>query len=327
MESAALEFAEVIKFRFGAPVTASDGASGMVTHVIVDPDGRLVTHVGVKLTRIGGRAYHVPVDLVGDAQARGVELTIARGEIAQKAQEVPASLALWDSATAVTAGGKPFGRLAQLTVRRDTHALRHLVVDRGLGGGEVVVAGAAVAEIAYKRIGLNLTEAQTKGLVAYRPDADLEREANEALFNYPRLRVDLGGMRVRAIDGTVYLLGHVSSDLNSHIAQDQLAGIAGLGEVKNDLVTDTDLAANVAAALAQDPRTRGQHIGVYPDLGTINLRGVVRAPEAREAAQMVAGGVPGVARVVNELTVRPDAAVVPVLASVTSREEEVPGGR
>src|SRR5579859_7342049 len=88
MDSVAMEFAEVIKFRFGAPVNASDGPSGFVTHVIVDPDGRLVTHVGVKLTRIGGRAYNVPVDLVRDAHARGVDLTIARADIPQKAQAV-----------------------------------------------------------------------------------------------------------------------------------------------------------------------------------------------------------------------------------------------
>lgn len=330
MESAAgtqMEFAEVVKYRFGAPVTASDGPSGYVTHVIVDPDGRLVTHVGVKLTRFGGHAYNIPTELVSDAHARGTVLAITRADIPQKAQQVSSSLARWDASTVLLAGGKTIGRLAQLTVRSDTHALRHLVVDRGLAGGEVLINGASVAEISSKQIAVTLNDAQMKALVAYRPDSDLEREANEALYNYPRLRVDIGGMRVRAIDGTIYLQGHISSDLNSRIAADQLVGIAGLGEVKNELITDTDLAAEVAAALSQDPRTQGQHIGVYPNLGTIYLRGVVDAPTAREAAESVAGAVAGVKMIRNELAVRPDAGVVPVLSAVTSREEQVPGGR
>lgn len=326
MGSAALEFAEVIKFRFGAPVVASDGPSGSVAHVIVDPDGRIVTHVGVKLTRFGGHAYNVPLELVSDAHARAVTLSITRAEVIQKAQQVSASLAHWDGGTAIATGGKTIGKLAQLTVRRDTYALRHLVADRGLGGGEVVVSGAAVAQIESKRITLTLSEGQIKGLVTYRPDGELEREANEALFNYPRLRVDLGGFHVRAIDGTIYLRGHISSDLNSRVAVDQLAGIAGLGEVKNDLIADTDLAPAVAAALAQDPRTRGQHIGSYPNLGTIFLRGAVETPEARAAADEVTKSVPGVERVINELAINPRAGVVPVLSAVTSREEEVPGG-
>lgn len=326
MGSAALEFAEVIKFRFGAPVAASDGPSGTVSHVLVDPDGRLVTHVGVKLTRFGGHPYNVPLELVSDAHARAVSLAIDRADIPQKAQAPSSDLVRWDGATTVAVGGKAFGRLVQLTVRRDTYALRHLVVDHGLSGGEVVVPGAAVAEITPQRITLTLHEAQLKSLVAYRPDSELEREANEALYNYPRLRVDMGGFHARAIDGTVYLRGHISSDLNSRIAANQLVGLAGLYEVRNDLITDTDLASAVATALAADPRTHGQHIGTYPNLGTIFLRGAVQTPEARAAADTVAASVPGVAQVRNELAVRPDLGVVPVLSAVTSREEEVPGG-
>jgi BON domain len=118
----------------------------------------------------------------------------------------------------------------------------------------------------------------------------------------------------------------VSSDLNTRLAEEQLQGIDGLAAIHNELITDTDLAAAIAAALARDPRTREQHIGVYPKLGDVYLRGVVRTPEAREAAGQIADAVPGAEKVINDLVVRPDADVVPTLASVTGQEDLVPGG-
>jgi osmotically-inducible protein OsmY len=97
--------------------------------------------------------------------------------------------------------------------------------------------------------------------------------------------------------------------------------------VHNELVADTDLASDVAIALAADPRTRGQYIGVYPELGVVSLRGAVNSAAARAAAASIADAVPGIERVINELSVRPEADVLPNLASVTSEVERVPGGR
>lgn len=325
--TSATEFAEVIKFRFGAPVVASDGASGSVDHVIVDPAAGTITHAGIKLSWLRSRTYSVPVDVVKGARGGGIELSITRAEIAGKSQNIPANLVRWNGATTVAAAARPIGRLAQLTARQDTHALIHLIVGRGLTGGEVVLAATAITQIAAKRITTNLSATQSSQLPVFRPDQVLEREVNEALYNYSRLRVDLRGIVVRAIDGNVWLRGHISSDLNRRVAMDQLTGIAGLWAVQNHLIADTDLAAAVASALARDARTREQHIGVYPDLGTIVLRGMTQTAEAREAASQVVAGVAGVEKVVNELVVSLGAEVVPVLSSVTSRAEMVPGGR
>jgi osmotically-inducible protein OsmY len=174
---------------------------------------------------------------------------------------------------------------------------------------------------------VNLAGTSPNNLVPFRRDADLYDEVYRAIYDYDPLRIDLPGITIHAIDGTVWLKGSVSSDLNQRLVSDQLQDITGLAEVHNELVADTDLASRVSMALGHDPRTAEQKIGVYPQLGVVRLRGNVRTPEARAAAGEIASAVPGVGRVENELHVDPHADVVPVMASVTNDEDLVPGGR
>lgn len=326
MGSVPTEFIEVIKFRFGAPVMASDGLSGMLDHVIVDASARAVSHVGIKLSRFSAHAYTIPVELVDDSRAETVELSVTRADIIAKAQAMPAGFVRLSASTRVDAGGKHLGKLAQVSIVKSTFALRRLVVHRGAGRSEGLVPVDETTRIEAKTISVALADAQAKGLTVYRPDADLLQEVMDALYNYPRLRVDLRGMEIRAVDGEVWLRGHVSSDLNSKVAEDQLVGIPGLATVHNELIADSDLAATIAGALAADPRLREQHIGVYPMLGVVRLRGAVRTREARDVATQIAAAVPGVEQVITELTVNPDADVVPVFAGVTGQEDMVPGG-
>jgi osmotically-inducible protein OsmY len=147
------------------------------------------------------------------------------------------------------------------------------------------------------------------------------------LFDHAPLRLDLAAIEIHPLDGVVQLRGHVSNDLLRRMAEDQVQGITGMSELHNDLVADNDLAATVSMALALDSRTAGQHIGVYPRLGEIHLRGSVRTRAAYEGASNVAGAVPAVTRIMNELRIDPDANEISVLAGVTNREDMVPGGR
>ncbi|HEU5348912.1 MAG TPA: hypothetical protein VFU63_09915 [Ktedonobacterales bacterium] len=92
-------------------------------------------------------------------------------------------------------------------------------------------------------------------------------------------------------------------------------------------MADNDLAATVSIALALDSRTAGQHIGVYPRLGAMHLRGSVQTRAAYKGASNVARAVPAVTRNMNELRIDPDANEIPVLAGVTNREDMAPGGK
>lgn len=327
MGSAPTEFAEVIRFRFGAPVSASDGAAGRVAYVLADPAARVISHVGVRLAGFPPKTYTLPVDLVQDAQARAVTLTIPLAEIPQKAESAPTGAIQISGATTVFSDSMRLGRLVQSSAHRETGALWRLVVQRGPFGGEKLVPVDTAISVEARRLVVHLTPDQIRSLTGYRDDVALIVEARDALFNYPRLRIDLRGVQVLAADGELWLCGHISSDLNKRVAEDQVRDIQGVAAVHNELITDTDLASEIANALAADPRTRGQYIGIYPDLGEVTLRGAVNAAAARDAATAIADAVPGVERVINQLAVSPGADVLPDLASVTSEEDRVPGGR
>lgn len=325
MQVAAAEYAEVIKFRFDTPITASDGEAGRLALVITDAEQRTITHIGVRIGLFARRhTYYIPLDFVTDGNADGVSLSLSLDEIEQQPIATPTGVAL-SSTTSVVASGKTLGKLVQLTINRETRVLRHLVIEHGLRR-EVLVPATLIKNISARQIAVELGGLRPNDLLPFRRDADLYQEIHDAIYNYEPLRIDLPGIEIHAIDGAVWLFGHVSSDLNVRLVEDQLQGVEGLGEIHNDLVSDNALAAAVSMALARDPRTAGEHIGVYPELGVVKLRGSVHSESARTAADVVAASVHGVASVSNDLHVDPRTSVVPVLAGVTNEEDMIPGG-
>jgi osmotically-inducible protein OsmY len=321
-----MEFADVRKFRFGAGVEASDGVAGKVEGVVADVGQHTITAVGVKLSFFSRKVHFVPIHMVAAGTA-GTAATVTLSIPLDEIEKAPTSASglLLSGATSVSAGGRSLGHLAQLTIHAETGALRHLVVERL--GREVLVPGPLITALAAKQITVDLSAVRPNQLTAYRDDEELQQEASDAIYDYVPLRVEMPGFQVHAIDGVIWLRGHVANDLNRRLIADQLVNLAGLAEVHNELIADSDLAAAVSMALARDPRTSAERIGVYPRLGTVYLRGAVHSPAARQAAQQVASAVPGVERVASELHVNPRASVVPTLATVTDQEDVVPGGR
>ena len=127
-----------------------------------------------------------------------------------------------------------------------------------------------------------------KALPLYRPDAVLQQEVESILFDLTSMHVDLKGITIRVLDGVLYLDGNISSSLRADIARDQVYGVQGLLEIKSNLVGDDQLAADLARALGQDPRTRDLPIGVYPKLGVVRLSGAVHNGQQKAAAEEIA---------------------------------------
>src|SRR5260370_42033486 len=113
-------------------------------------------------------------------------------------------------------------------------------------------------------------------------------EVGWILFDLTPIHIDMKGIAIRVLDGVLYLDGNISSELRSDIVQDQVLGVDGLVEIKNRLVADDGLAADVARALGQDARTRDLPIGVYPRLGGVRLSGVVHNSQRKSAADEIA---------------------------------------
>jgi osmotically-inducible protein OsmY len=212
-----------------------------------------------------------------------------------------------------------------VTVDEATHTLRHIIVDRGLGG-EATLAARYVTQVDTRQISAQNAEKTAARLTAYRPDDELREDVRLAIESTPKLRVDLPGMEIQAIDGVVWLRGSTASDLNRRLIEDVVRQIPGIDELHNDLYSDMDVAAAVSSALGQDPTTARERIGVYPRLGETALRGAVRSEAARKRAEEIAAATPGVRSVRNELAVDPSAELLSVMAGVTNEEDLVPGG-
>lgn len=324
METPATAFAPVIKFRFGAEARDAEGAGGSVAHVIIAAETRAITAVGVRFGLFGHEIY-ASVEHVVAATDTGIELNSTHADIAKDGKQ-PAGIRLGGD-TVVTQNGKRLGKLAHASFHGDTHALLHLVIDRGMGS-EVVVSARVVQQITASGIVL---EASSDGrrplLTPFRPDAELREDALKAIESYARLHVDLEGLNIAAVDGVIWLRGHVSSELNSRLIEDLVSGVHGLAELHNELITDPELAARISRAFSRDPRTADERIGVYPMLGRVHLRGAVHTAAAREAAEQLATATPGGGEIINELHVNANANVLPVMARVTNNEDAVPGGR
>ena len=72
-----------------------------------------------------------------------------------------------------------------------------------------------------------------------------------------------------------------------------------------DPLEDTRIEAEVKARLVAEKTSNLTRIGVLSTNGAVYLSGAVESAEARVRAAALAGGVQGVARVVNTLEVRP----------------------
>jgi osmotically-inducible protein OsmY len=318
LQHSGMEFAHVQTFRFGAEIWASDGEAGTLAEVVAD-DGQRgpITHVGLHPNRFRGHLHFVPLDLVIAATATTITLSIPVATV-ERLTTPPSALVLTRSTQVGTASdgtagvgksGTRLGRLAQVTIDQKTRALRHVVVDRGLHG-KAVVPARAITSITAQEISVHLDDgASSEGLTQYRSDDELRRDAYNTLFEAQPLRIDLAGIEIRPIDGVVWLRGHVSSQVKQCLAQNQLRGLAGMSALHNELVADDEQAVVASMALAHNPRTAGQHLGVYPRLSEIHLRGN------------------HVERVAHELRVDPKAAELPELSGVTNNEDLVPCDR
>jgi osmotically-inducible protein OsmY len=313
----------VMKFRFGATVVATDGEAADITGVVVLPGQRTLASVVVKLP--GGTQVAVPLERIADATAAAMHVTGTREALLQAMPKIPEGATVLSSRTRVAVNGSNYGNLAQISMVVATGAIHHLTVRHGLSG-EYLIPASAINDISDDGRAVACVLANGAAPVAYRSDGEVANDAQTALWNYARLRVDLRAVQVRVVDGEVWLNGYVSSSLNRRVAAELLEDVKGVTAIHNELIADNDLAIQIAQALAKDPRTHGQRFGVYPNLGQVYLRGLARSPEAALAAAEIAAQIDGHHTVVNQVAISHTGEFLPMLAPVTGTEDVIPGG-
>lgn len=318
---------EMQKFHFGSKVFFSDGEDGILLHVIFDPAARRLAHIGVKQGRIFGKTVHLPYETVVNATGDGVTLRINRADAAAASSASVVGALLDNKSVVENTASTGRGTLMMVAVYPENAELAYLVVHHLRPGQNTLLRQNFVTDIGTGLVKVNIPDTSLNELTPYRPDDVLQQEVEGILFDLTPLHVDLKGITARVLDSVLYLDGNISSSLRGDIARDQVLGVPGLLEIKNNLIGDDRLAGDLAMALGNDPRTRDLPIGVYPRLGVVRLSGAVHNAQQKAAAEEVAKGFPGVRSVINDLIVDPKADILRVMSPAEGGEAEdkVPG--
>ncbi len=317
---------EMQKFHFGNKIFYADGEDGILSYVIFDPSTRRLTHIGVRQGRLFGKTFSLPYSVVLGATGEGIQLTIKRDD-APAARVADAQGALLDAKSVVENTGAATGTLLMVAIHPENAALAYIVAHHLKPGQDMIIQQRYISAVTAGHVTLDIPAADFNALPPYRPDSVLQQEVEAAIFDFAPLHIDMKAIKARVLDGVLYLDGNSSSALRGDTVTDQALGVQGLLEVKNNLVSDDQLAADLAMALGRDPHTRDLPIGVYPRLGVVRLSGAVHNSQQKAAAAEIARQFPGVRSVINDLVIDAKADLLHVMSASEGGEADdiVPG--
>lgn len=142
---------------------------------------------------------------------------------------------------------------------------------------------------------------------ARRDDATLTNEVERAFSLEEKL--DVQDIQTRVDKGTVYLEGIVDRPAQAVLAEQVAASMPGVSKVVNNIKStegssqDSRLTNRLRGALAQLPHLQEQDLTVHVVAGTAYLSGEVYTPGAKKVAEIMAIGLPGIARVINNIKI------------------------
>lgn len=317
---------EMQKFRFGSKVICSDGEDGYLSHVGVDASTQSVVTLGIKLGRFFGKTVFVPFSIVLEASGQGIILSTTQAELV--ASQTQAEGAQFDAHSSVRESeSNARGTLLLVSAHKQSGKISYIVAHSLRANQDTLLRQEYISKIENGSMLVSVPNATFQTLPPYRSDEDLQREVEAVLFDFAPLHIDFPGMHVCVLDSVLYLDGNISSSLRSDIVDDQASGVQGLLEVKDRMVGDDILAADLAMALGRDPRTRDLPLGVYPRLGVVRLNGYVHNKQQKVAAEQIASNFPGVRSVSNDLVIKPKAELLNIMSSsgTEGTEDIVPG--
>lgn len=317
---------EMPKFHFGKKIVCLDGESGYLAHVVFDATTRRMTHLGVRYSHLPGKVADIPYDAVSKATGESIYLFLTRAELASTHRtDIEGAVVDRKSLVACDVGNKK-GTVRQIAVRPANATLAYVVAHHLRPGPDILLQEEYITLIASHHLTVTIAESELDALPPYRPDDELQDEVERLLFDLIPLHLDLRSIVPRVLDSTLYLEGNVFNQLRATIIEAQVQQVPGLLEIKNDLVCDDRLAADLALLVGRDPELEGLPIGVYPLLGVVRLSGSVRTAKQKMIAENDVQGFLGVRSVMNHLTIDPRANLLPVLLPTgIEAEDQVPG--
>jgi osmotically-inducible protein OsmY len=156
-------------------------------------------------------------------------------------------------------------------------------------------------------------------------DKRLFMELRRVLWDYEPLRSTRPRVDLDVTHGTVRLNGRVRTLAMKEIVGYMVRRTEGVGVLRNDLISDTEVVQQVADVLARDPDLGPLCIRVDVREGVATLTGELPDAALEERAIQMARTAPGAADVVSELVVRrrerPPTAPAPGAIAAASSEE------
>lgn len=139
-----------------------------------------------------------------------------------------------------------------------------------------------------------------------RSDTDIARAAEQALGWNSMVPVDK--VRVIVDKGWVTLQGQFEWDYQRQSAEKAVRALTGVVGLSNEITltpraAPADVTRRIREALTRQAQREAKHLDVQVNGGTVVLQGQVRSWHERQAAQGAAWSAPGVAQVINELTI------------------------
>ena len=318
---------EMLKFHFGNKIFCSDGDGGVLAQVLFDPATHSMAYIGVKQGRLFGKNVYLPFDSLLSATGEGITLRVKRSDLDTATSQVPGYATLTSKSVVENTKSAAKGSLLLVAVHPTTGELAYIVAHDLRSGPDTLLQETYITKLETGRIIVSIDEGRLHALPSYRSDRVLQQEVEAALFDFTPLHIDLKAITARVIDSVLYLDGNISSALRSDVMLDRVSGVEGLAEIKNRVIADDTLAADLALALGQDAQTRDLPIGVYPRLGVVRLSGAVHNGQQKIAAGKIAKNFPGVRSVTNDLVVDPNATLLNVMSAPEGGESKdvIPG--
>lgn len=210
-------------------------------------------------------------------------------------------------------------KLDHMLVNSETGDILYLIARKGVFPYQIIIPATAVDEFGEKGIYLHKTNEEIKQFARYTPRLpvdilqELRQRLDEAVPNFRQVEFDLK-------DGILRLFGYVKNDAQRQEAEEIARSIDGVIEVDNTLTTSTAIESAILAALQKDKRTQGEKIDVAFQQGIATLTGRVTQPDARQAAEEIAGQQPNVTAVINEIVYQPETAGDNIVAAPPTQQ-------
>ena len=143
-------------------------------------------------------------------------------------------------------------------------------------------------------------EAESQAELDMRSDAAVEQDIWSRLWQEDTIRsLDFHSILVEVENGHALIWGHVGKDFHRRRMEEIIASVPGVSAISNCIVSDHELAVNIAQALSRDERTRKYFLNVSANHGWVTLIGEVPTIDAFEAVEEVLSRVPDVRGILN----------------------------